>query len=201
MPERMTQSFSTRSESSEQAPALAYAQGATLSDLYVVREGTFTRVYGPRRPWVKIWSDWKVIGGLLLAAYFAWHLVRPIKSGDVGSTVSQSFWIAAVVFFIVRYIVKLRRPAVFEVNPIYLQVGHAKSSTVQWDERWPIAMIGDVRANAFSDDLIIIITGRDMKEFPIFRDRRATEAAAEAIRDALAAARLGASARTPQAAG
>jgi hypothetical protein len=86
-----------------------------------------------------------------------------------------------------KQVIQIWRRRVFEVTPAEVRVGYATGTRVVWIDRWRRRAVGEVRLNRFTGDLLIRITGRDMKEYFISRDLQAAQRVADELDAALRA--------------
>lgn len=77
------------------------------------------------------------------------------------------------------------RRRVFVVNANEVCMGYVHGSTYIARDRWPRDSVGEIRANPHDGKLLIRITGKDLKEYSIGRDRRTVEFVADVLQQTL----------------
>jgi hypothetical protein len=76
------------------------------------------------------------------------------------------------------------RRRVFAVTADEVSVGFASKWPLSWRYRWPRRAIGEIKTNSTNGNLLVRVTGSDMKEFRI-GDRVVTQYVADALQNAL----------------
>jgi hypothetical protein len=77
------------------------------------------------------------------------------------------------------------RRRVFAVTANEVSVGFASRWPLSWRYRWPRRAIGEIKTNSTNGNLLIRVTGSDLKEFRI-GDRVVTQFVADVLQSALA---------------
>jgi hypothetical protein len=77
------------------------------------------------------------------------------------------------------------RRRVFAVTADEVSVGFASRWPLSWRYRWPRRAIGEIKTNSTNGNLLIRVTGSDLKEFRI-GNRVVTQFVADVLQDALA---------------
>jgi hypothetical protein len=76
------------------------------------------------------------------------------------------------------------RRRVFAVTADVVSVGFASKWPLSWNYRWPRRAIGEIKTNSTNGNLLIRVTGSDLKEFRV-GDRVVTQFVADVLQDAL----------------
>jgi hypothetical protein len=76
------------------------------------------------------------------------------------------------------------RSRVFAVTSDEVSVGFASRWPLSWGYRWPRRAIGEIKTNSTNGNLLIRVTGSDLKEFRI-GDRVVTQFVADVLQNAL----------------
>jgi hypothetical protein len=161
-------------------PVLNYVERETRSDMAVFRDAGTTRVIAPRKAVWEMVLDWHWLIPIGCTVY----LVAALQEGEINIARGVAAAVVAPVV-LVRQVYTLWRRRVFEVTPDEVRVGYVRGSNPIWEDRWPRGAVGEVRVNRFDGRLLIRITGQDMKEYRVSRDRKATEAVAAVLDEAV----------------
>jgi hypothetical protein len=77
------------------------------------------------------------------------------------------------------------RKRVVIVNEGEVAIGYSAGSKLFWAKRWPTRAIGEIKMNGENGNLLVRVTGADLKEFRISGDKVVTQSVADILQEAL----------------
>lgn len=169
----------TQASSSAVQRDIAGAPAAREAGVRVDRGDAGVRVtVPPLRGWM-ILAPWQW-GVLAITTFRQWlHVSEQGQLLALDSVVQ----IALLLYVILT----ARRRRVFAVTADEVSVDFASRWPLTWRYRWPRRAIGEIKSNVMNGNLLVRVTGSDLKEFRV-GDRVVTQYVADVLQDALATA-------------
>jgi hypothetical protein len=166
-------------------PLIPYAKLETRAGVSVIEEPSFTCVIAPPLRGWRIFAHPRWWGGAFCLYSLVIGVFAIVQHREFGALFGVVFWTVIGTLCLRGQIAQIGRRRIFEVTPSEVRVGYVVRNRISWIEHWRRSAIGEIRTNFVTGDLLIRVTGQDLKDYFISRDRLAVERIAAALNAAL----------------